>query len=98
MQAVQAFEPPLSLYEQLEQEGHEVHRLASDFPAVNRFSSFEKEVGTRRMIFERSRKSILRIMSSVVVFSSPASISIVLERPSDGCHHLYRQSTRFYLL
>ena len=41
-------------------------------------------MATRRIIFERSRKSILRRMSSLVVCSSAANISIVLERPSDS--------------
>ena len=55
---------------------------AGSLPAVNRVSFSGYEVATRRIIFERSRKSILRRMSSVVVPNSPASISIVRERPS----------------
>ena len=51
-------------------------------PAVSRVSFCGDEVATRRMIFDRSRKSILRKMSSVVVCNSSASISIVRERPS----------------
>ena len=55
---------------------------AGFFPAVSSISFCGYEVATRRMIFDRSRKSILRKMSSVVVCNSPASISIVRERPS----------------
>ena len=79
-------------------------------PCEHPLHFFEYEVATRRMIFDRSRKSILRRISSAVVPSSSASISMVLERPSDNsfkscsilpnqqsdmiCNTLYKERTK----
>ena len=53
-------------------------------PAHDEQECPEGQVPTRRIIPVRSRNSILRRMSSLLVFNSSANISIVLEWPSSN--------------